>query len=254
MTFHRILLASAAGIVLVSAHASYAADIPSRRAPPVVYVAPPPVFSWTGAYVGVGLGGDFTSNKWTTQSRTARDERATGYHNPAKLDNSSFRTSLYGGYNYQLNNTFVVGIDADLGYAFDNKKTVDGVPGLAPGNRGSLSSKADWDGSVRGRLGYLITPSLMAYGAGGVAFKNVKYTENTARFSSDTSDTLVGWTIGAGLEAQLMSNWVARAEYRYNDYGDKNVTLNSGTSGQLTGKTRMSENVVTLGLAYKFGW
>ncbi|RFB80243.1 outer membrane protein [Methylovirgula sp. 4M-Z18] len=252
MTFNRILLASAAGIVIVSATASYAADLPSRKAP-IVYVAPAPVFTWTGAFIGVGLGGDFTSNKWTTTGRTARDVRATAYHNPAKLDQDSFRTSLYGGYNYQINNSFVVGVDADLGYAFDNKKTVNGVPGLSAGNRGTLSSKADWDGSLRGRFGYLITPSIMAYTAGGLAIKNVKYSENIGGVSGSSSDTRTGWTLGGGLEAQLWSNWVARAEYRYNDYGNKNLTLNSGTAQQISAKTKLSEDVVTLGLAYKFG-
>jgi outer membrane immunogenic protein len=252
MSFNRVLLASAAGIVIVSAQASYAADLPSRQAP-IVYVAPVPVFTWTGAFVGIGLGGDFTSNKWTTNTRTARNEPATAFNNPGKLDNSSFRTSLYGGYNYQLNSRFVVGVDADLGYSFDNKKTITGVPGLERGNRGTLQGQTDWDGSIRGRFGYLITPSIMAYAASGVAFKDAKYTADTARFVSSESDTLVGWTIGAGLEAQLMGNWVARAEYRFNDYGDKNVTLNPGTSGQVGAKTNLNENVVTVGLAYKFG-
>ena len=38
-----------------------AADLPSRRAPPVYVPAapPPPVFTWTGLYVGGQVGYDF---------------------------------------------------------------------------------------------------------------------------------------------------------------------------------------------------
>ncbi len=47
----RILLASAGAMAL--AGTAFAADLP-LRAPPPVYV--PPVFSWTGFYVGGQLG------------------------------------------------------------------------------------------------------------------------------------------------------------------------------------------------------
>ena len=94
----------------------------------------------------------------------------------------------------------------------------------------------NWDASVRGRLGYLVTPDTLIYGTGGVAFQNIEAfgqcgslissalcfttTGQTAPSPGITqSTTLVGWTIGAGVEAHLWGNWLLRAEYRYADFG-----------------------------------
>ena len=38
-------------------------------------------------------------------------------------------------------------------------------------------------------------------------------------------DTLVGWTIGGGIEAALTRNWLLRGEYRYADYGTQSYTV-----------------------------
>ena len=49
----RTLLASAGAIALTGA--AIAADLPSR-APPPVYLPPPPILSWTGLYIGINAG------------------------------------------------------------------------------------------------------------------------------------------------------------------------------------------------------
>jgi outer membrane immunogenic protein len=50
-------LFTAAAVVAMSTTA-FAADLPSRKAPPV-YVPPPPVFTWTGVYIGAQIGYQF---------------------------------------------------------------------------------------------------------------------------------------------------------------------------------------------------
>ena len=49
----RTLLASAGAMALISA--AIAADLPSRTPPPV-FLPPPPVFTWTGLYLGGQIG------------------------------------------------------------------------------------------------------------------------------------------------------------------------------------------------------
>ena len=56
----KILLGTAAFTALAAfATASLAADLPSRRAPPVYVPPPPPAFTWSGFYAGGNVGGGF---------------------------------------------------------------------------------------------------------------------------------------------------------------------------------------------------
>ena len=74
--------------------------------------------------------------------------------------------------------------------------------------------------------------------------------------------TVTGWTIGAGIEARLWSNWFARAEYRYADFGTRtytNTVVNTVPNvGQFvyldTYSVHLRTQTALLGLAYKFDW
>jgi outer membrane immunogenic protein len=62
----RMLLASAGVTGLFGA--ALAADLPSR-APLPVFLAPPPIFTWTGFYIGLNAGGTFSnSNNFATSA------------------------------------------------------------------------------------------------------------------------------------------------------------------------------------------
>ena len=46
------------------------------------------------------------------------------------------------------------------------------------------------------------------------------------RANSDSeSATVVGWTIGGGIERMISPAWIVRGEYRYSDYGSRSFTL-----------------------------
>src|SRR5947209_19380723 len=67
-TMKRALLAGLALSVLSVGH-TLAADLPNRRVAPAPAYVPPPIFSWTGFYVGVnggGVFGDFTKGGKST--------------------------------------------------------------------------------------------------------------------------------------------------------------------------------------------
>ena len=84
------------------------------------------------------------------------------------------------------------------------------------------------------------------------------------------SDTLLGWTIGGGLEGNVFGNWLARAEYRYADYGTWTTTdvrtchagpgciagpgVTGGPGSALTVNTgiRLQTHTAMFGLGYKF--
>jgi outer membrane immunogenic protein len=218
-----------------------AADLgrPIGKAP---VMAPPPVLGWTGFYVGLGLGWRGSEEEWTTTclqptlapgcpTNNTLFPGRFNTDNPATFDVDGFRVSVYGGYNWQIAN-WVIGIEADAGWA-DNETVRFGIPGthLTGLAGGDVSSVRDnWDVSLRGRLGWLVTPQALLYVTGGVSWldKEVSAACTAGSFgaggwcafnnATSVSETMIGWTVGAGIEWMFAPNWIARAEYRYADY------------------------------------
>jgi outer membrane immunogenic protein len=179
------------------------------------------------------------------------------------------------GFNWQFAPSWVSGIEADFGFA-DKTVTRDGVflptglNGIDPSNTDTLSVRTSWDASLRGRLGYLATPAVLAYATGGVAWQRYDITsacQCTSAVDSTSltpttitqSTTRVGWTVGGGLETMLWDHWLARAEYRYADFGRSLFNVNR--SGEFldhvfssidTLDVKLRTHTVTFGLAYKF--
>ena len=195
------------------------------------------------------------------------------FNNPVSFSNTGFRGGVYAGYNWQFAPTWLVGIEGDIGWG-DNKKTVAGIPGAedpaVAGSPGLDTStvKQTWDGSLRGRFGYLVTPTVLLFGTGGVAFTHIEATAfcgtpfavgwctvtNVGRADTQSADR-VGWTAGAGIEAMFAMHWLFRAEYRYADYGTWSTTLMQGPLSNidaLSADIRLRTHTVQFGIAYKF--
>jgi opacity protein-like surface antigen len=137
-----------------------------------------------------------------------------------------------------------------------------------------------WDTSARLRAGYLVTPSLLIYGTGGLAVGQVtgaySYTATTVysqfaagNITQTTSGSTtwnmvrVGWTAGGGAELDIGGGWKLRAEYRYTSFGDfsTDVPLTRTTSnsafpnpGSTTAHIDMKANFQTVrfGLGFTF--
>jgi len=123
-----------------------------------------------------------------------------------------------------------------------------------------MSSKLDWVTSLRARFGYLVTPNILAYATGGVAWANLDYSASAVGFlySATTafSNTQIGYAVGGGLEWAITTNWLLRAEYLFYDFGHApNVAvLPVGGSANSSGFswTATNVNVVRGGVSYKF--
>jgi outer membrane immunogenic protein len=124
----------------------------------------------------------------------------------------------------------------------------------------SLNQKLEWFGTVRGRAGVLVSPTVLLYATGGLAYGEVKTSEiigGLAGFSN--SDTRVGYTVGAGIEGVIGGNWTAKLEYLYVDLGRTSgsflTTIPALGGGFLTStyRSRITDNVLRVGLNYKFG-
>ncbi len=286
---------SAACIALsFSAASAAAADLPAVKSQP----APPPLFSWTGAYIGLNAGyllkgndsiGVATANLYD-QSRTgigpASALGATG-SNGARFDGVMNGVQL--GYNQQFADKFVAGFEADLqgGHAQGGGNFGSVVlvpPALIPGLTSAVtevktSRGLDYFGTARGRLGYAVTPTLLAYATGGLAYgrtatsASVKQTLAPGLLVSTDGDadfagTRVGWTVGGGLEWAFYRDVSAKIEYLYYDLGVANANNDIGLlthsypaaipviGGSLqvanasTASTRFNGHVVRVGLNY----
>jgi outer membrane immunogenic protein len=269
----------------------FAADMP-LKAPAPVLVAP----SWTGWYIGADVGGKWVTDDWNTTCvqlggaitcGTPRNNAvfpgapdATAAHS---FETSGVRAGVYAGAMFQVNPSWVFGIEGDYGF-YDQSSTVTGVlgcsiPGCRVGRLGStpasdstgVTNKDDF--SLRLRGGFLVTPDILVYGTGGVAFQRVEATVTCERstspvcsgtaatFSQTDAHWMPGWTIGGGVEWKFLTNWLIRGEYRYSDFGtfkpspDFFVGTGNGAAGpgaQILADLKVKSQIATVGLAYMF--
>jgi outer membrane immunogenic protein len=209
--------------------------------PPIRAPLPPAIFCWTGFYLGVDTGwawGKDTTTEYLTATNTF-----TGFNPTYRI--KSPLAGLYTGYNYQIGNA-VLGVETDIEGANLNGGFLDTVVG------GAGTTQLDWQGSLRGRLGFA-ADRVMVYGTGGLAYADIShtYTNLVTGVAETTSAIRTGWTAGAGVEVAVMPNVLVRAEYRYTDYGPyryDSVTAFPGFSGV----QEPHFGSVRVGAAYKF--
>ncbi len=258
-----------------STASAFAADIPTKA--PVAPVAA--TYNWTGFYIGANIGYGWGLNDPTysfvgfqnTFLRAALNDQRTDHVN-------GVLGGLQLGYNWQAGN-IVYGIETDFQASGQEGTTTFqsgiAVPLAGGSNPTSISNttKIDWFGTTRGRIGFA-SGRWLAYATGGVAYGRVK-TNGVASpvtiviantpFAWSSSDTKLGWTVGGGVEAALVGNWSWKAEYLYVDLGSIAASTNLGAqcfgvpgggcviitsgSGTITGK--ITDNIVRLGLNYR---
>lgn len=225
-----------------------------------------------GFYVGIGGGSRNTvCDNWSTvrvESTPGVDDRIG--EDPDACFTAAVRVSLYAGYSWRFAGRWLAGIEADIGYANGNK-TRAGIPGtigsiVSPAGslNDSVNVKEDWDGSVRGRFGYYAGPNTTLYMTTGLAWQHLQATitcgggtgicgsAGLTPFSASNSSTLLGWTLGAGAETQLWGPWLARAEYRYSDYGTYTATYGTRNTLGITSDIKLRTNTVLLGITARF--
>jgi outer membrane immunogenic protein len=294
------LLEAAVVLVAFSAATAHAADLPSVKGPPVY--TPPPAPAWTGFYIGVNAGGAwnadpvgvagsplFANPLSPAGSAASLAASVLGVTRNLPVNSKGFFGGAQIGYNRQFDK-FVLGVEADIqgtsvsgsGYGTSTEPIV-GFPGNTAQTTLSVSNRLDYLGTLRGRIGFTITPALLIYGTGGLAYGGVNSKTDidqalagpgtpTVNFpyssNSNFSSTRFGWTAGAGLAWMLSPQWSVKLEYLYYDLGSANygAVLNNivGPPGGVvptgatfysvgaTASTRFDGNIVRVGLNYQF--
>ena len=161
----------------------------------------------------------------------------------------------YVGYNYQLNQNFVLGLEGDFQGTSNSKTEL--YRDITTWRQHDLYAKAslDWLAAINGRLGVAYDRALF-YAIGGAAWAGANgsfsATDGAEWLGYSNSTTLSGFDIGAGVEYAFTPNWVGRVEYRYYDFGNDQPELVGSIMTVARLRLNTSVNTVRVGLAYLF--
>ncbi|MGP0091064.1 MAG: outer membrane protein [Xanthobacteraceae bacterium] len=180
-----------------------------------------PLYNWTGFYVGGNVG-----YSWGNSNTTVDFYDSVTGALLASTNGSFGMDGVVGGgqagYNWQTGK-WVWGLEADL-QASGHQGSATFACGAAcplPGTTATIDEKLEWFGTARARLGYTVTPTVLVYATGGLAYGEISMNG----LGSPTPNTLsvstlrAGWTVGGGIEAALGRGWTGKIEYLYMDLG-----------------------------------
>ena len=240
---------------------------PAHAAPSYKDSAPAPLAVWTGWGVGIGSGYDWQRNSWTTTGLAGTPIVGLG---TADLDDSGNRAAIFVGHTWQRND-WVFGVEADFGKSNASRTHLGlpiDLPPPFPANvltSDAVTISSGYDGSLRVRAGMLVTPSMLLYATGGVAFQQTKVAYScpaglsvdswciNAPKHEETSKWSVGWTAGAGYEMAFAGNWFTRGEYRYTSTGRFDHTFFAASPiDAIAAKIDASSHRLTFSLGYRY--
>jgi outer membrane immunogenic protein len=241
----RTLLAASVALVALGTVPSFAADMPAKTAPPrePKFV----VYNWTGFYIGIEGGGG-----WSHAVQT--DPRP--FTSDAYQPNGGV-TGATLGYNAQLDH-IVLGLEADgsgswiKGYTIGTDPLAGNCGGAPPRCFSNLESFA----TLRARAG-ITMDNVLPYLTGGLAVGRLNGQDGdtavNGAFGAGTK-TVVGWTVGLGVEAMFNQRWSTKVEYLYVDLGN-HIIFNDTVAGAVFPESlRYTSSILRVGLNYRFGY
>ncbi len=237
----RSLLASTA-LCAILVSGAFASDLPTMKGPPPAPV-PPPVFSWTGFYIGGNIGG-----VWTSDGVVDLDPGNYGNipGNSNTLGLAGFLGGVQAGYNYQVQR-FVLGVEGDL----DWTSARGSFTNFLYSENARHSASLPFFGDLRARAGVAFD-RFLPYITGGVVFAdlNNSLVDYNYPFSVNRGSSATGWTIGAGVEYAIDNHWSVKGEYLYMQFPDATATYFNGTPYSF--KIKDSAQLARVGLNYRF--
>ena len=240
-----VLLAS----VAAGAGSAFAADMPARPGGPAVAPgAAPPAFlsDWVGFYIGVHGGG---GGGHTSFDPGFFDATAPIFGLPS-MSPSGGIVGGQAGYNWQWG-PVVGGLEIDFSGADLDASSTFFQPTVSSFPF-TMHTKIDELASVRGRIGYLVLPSLWLFGTAGLGYGHSKFTTATeAPLLVSTSDANeFGWVAGVGLEWKFWNHWLLRGEWLHYDFG-RTSEFNEVLTG-ININPRTTVDIGRAALSYKF--
>lgn len=201
---------------------------------------------WTGFYFGAngGYGWANSAESFTANDAASLAGTCGGAGHPAgqcipstdyHMDGAQAGGQL--GYNWQINSQWMTGVEADYQWSDFNGQ---GTSTFRLGGVGSTTANVNEEvksfGTFRGRMGVMPVNWMLLYGTAGFAYGRVsessaipgvatgsetsggfsyRCTSGSSCFAGSSTDTVLGWTAGAGIELALTRNLTFRTETLY---------------------------------------
>jgi outer membrane immunogenic protein len=244
-----------------------AADNASALAYKAPSAPPPPAVSWTGCYVDGG-GGYGVFNQDHSAS-------GPGFANVATTDGGrGWLGRVGGGCDYQtplFNNRVVVGVFGDYDFMSLTGSNTPELRNIANGilqGPVTFNTKETDAGYVGGRIGYLVSPTLMTYADGG--WTATRFTNSPEIRTATGAPTGFGWPsyspggwfLGGGAEYALsgivpINGLFWRSEYRLASYSktdDAEFLVATGAPNGNVEHITPYVQTVTSGLVWRFNF
>jgi len=215
-----------------------------------IAAATPPVFNWTGLYVGAN--GGYGQAHQTINSFNLESEFGGGPFpdNFTGDFTNSASAGLFGGqigFDYQTPNNLVLGVGASIDWGSLNGK---GAVSEEVSEISNYTNKVTSIESISGRLG-LAMGRWLPFVTGGLATA-----QNTVNVNGHTdTQTHSGWLVGGGLAVALGQNWSLWTQYSYMNLGSRNYQVVFDNDGVPPGANiGLTAQTIMVGLNYKVGW
>jgi outer membrane immunogenic protein len=246
----QIAAAMFAGLTMLAGGAALADGMPRGSVKDVPVAVP----TWSGFYLGAGLGYGhlIAKNRYS--------ENDDGVPFSSSYDGEGARGgfgTVVLGFDRQIRDRYVIGLFTEFDWSSIELKYQDT-------DTPQQTFRHDNTYSLGGRAGFLMTPTSLLYLTGGYSWSRGK---SNGYFDIEADDidgtifpgvrklTLQGPFVGIGMETQLGRNLSLRGEMRYTMYDDKVVnSFNGQFFGNLAFSDRFEADLLTgrIALTYKF--
>jgi opacity protein-like surface antigen len=209
------------------------------------YTTPGSGYDWSGLYAGLTGGGVWGESKQIGQTTSRHTADVTPWFD---VNGGLFGGTL--GYNSGFAQIWVFGLEGDLSLV-----TAAGqAQQIPPFNVTQVAStKEDWLGTARARLGITPADRWLVYASGGLAVADVEASITPSTFGSE-SHTRTGWTAGGGIEVAVTDKLSAKLEYLHIGLENQAYFVPTPNNPNVTnraGGVPLNDEIVRAGINYK---
>lgn len=248
---------------------------------------------WTGLHAGLNAGVRFGGNN-AAASRTVPVFAQSAWEpdlfgsalaafGQAKAGQAGAAVGAQAGWSWLIGGAALAGVEADFDIFSSGRRSASRIMNADASGPGFVDTvwsvagyarRLDWLTTLRGRLGYLVTPELQLFGTAGPALGG--YQAATGIWQADDlgfgggpsynstarrTGVRVGYAAGGGAQWMFKPGWSLRLEYLYYDLGRVDYALQplgaSACGGPcfvsgVNASTKFNGNIVRAGLDYHF--